>query len=43
MILIFSYKVANNFNVLKVDKLRYLGPLELTQYYVKSMNMTEVA
>ena len=41
-IVFYSCKVANNFNVLRIDKLRYLGPLELTQYYVKEMNMTEV-
>ena len=37
-----NFQVANNFNRLKVDELRYLGPLELTQYYIKHTNFTQM-
>lgn len=30
---------SGNFAQLIKDKLRYLGPIDLTQYYVKSWNM----
>ena len=36
------FQVADNFNRLQVDKLRYLGPMDLTQYYIKQTNMTKV-
>ena len=34
--------MSSYFNELQVSKLRYLGPKELTQYYVKSTNMTKI-
>ena len=34
--------MASAFNELQVNKLNYLGPMELTQYYVKSTNMTKI-
>lgn len=30
---------SGNFAQLVMDQLRYLGPIDLTQYYVKSWNM----
>ena len=33
--------MASTFNELEVDILKYSGPTELTQYFVKSYNMTK--
>ena len=42
IITLFLFQVNSAFNELVVDKLRYLGPTELTQYYVKDTNMTRI-